>query len=138
MDRDLMQARDILCAGGCTCVLCGDGTVYKSSLRGVAPLLELLDSGVDYSGFCAGDKVVGKAAAFLYCLLGVSAVYAPVISRAALGVLADHGIRVDYGVCAEAIFNRKGDGLCPMETATGDISDPHQALAAIRKTLAAL
>ncbi len=138
MDRDLMQARDILCAGGCTCVLCRDGAVYTSRLRGVAPLLELLDSGVDYSGFCAGDKVVGKAAAFLYCLLGVSAVYAPVISRGALSVLRSHGIRVEYGLCAEAIFNRKRDGLCPMEAATGDISDPHLALAAIRNTLAAL
>ena len=90
---------------------------------------------MDFSGYSAADKVVGKATAFLYCLLGVTAVYTPVISQAALQVLTQHGIATEYDLCVPAIFNHRKDGFCPMETATRDISDPKQALCAIRSTL---
>ena len=39
---------------------------------------------------------------------------------------------------AEHIVNRRGDGLCPMEIAASGITDPTEALAAVRKTVAAL
>ena len=135
MKEDCLQARSVLEAEGCTCVFYKQGVVYKSFDRGIRPLLELLDSGQDLSGFCAADKVVGKAAALLYCLLQVQSVYAPVISRPALEVLQNHGIRVYYQVCTAAIQNPAGNGLCPMETATREISDPRLAPARIRKAL---
>lgn len=135
MTKDCLQARAILEAEGCTCVLCGQARIYKRFDRGIRPLLTFLDEGPTVSGFCAADKVVGKAAALLYCLLQVQEVYAPVISRPALEVLECHGIRVYYQVCAPAIQNRAGNGLCPMETATQAISDPRLAPARIREAL---
>ena len=138
MTGDCLQARTILEAEGCTCVFYKQGAVYKSFDRGIRPLLALLDSGQELSGFCAADKVVGKAAALLYCLLRVQEVYAPVISKPALEVLENHGIRVSYQVCTPAIQNRAGNGLCPMETATLCCTTPQQALGAIRTALAAL
>ena len=71
MNVDLNMAQSILEQDGCTCVLCNGETVYKSHRRGVAPLMGWLESGTDLKGFSAADKVVGKATAFLYCLLGV-------------------------------------------------------------------
>ena len=135
MTGDCLQARTILEAEGCTCVFYKQGAVYKSFDRGIRPLLALLDSGQELSGFCAADKVVGKAAALLYCLLRVQEVYAPVISKPALEVLENHGIRVSYQVCTPAIQNRAGNGLCPMETATQAVSDPRLAPARIREAL---
>ena len=138
MHTDLEKARAILSRGEYTCVLCRDGRTFESTQRGVQPLLAFLDSGADFRGFCAADKVVGKATAFLYCLLGVKAVYAPVISTSALQVLRSHGIEAVYEVETEAILNHRKDGFCPMETATKAISDPAEALTAIRRTLETL
>lgn len=135
MQQNLAKAKKIFQDTGATCVLCRGGSRCESQLRGVLPLVELLDTGMDFSGFAAADKVVGKATAFMYCLLGVTAVYTPVISKAGLAVLEAHGIYVQYDTCVEAIFNRRKDGFCPMETATKHIDDPEKALEAIRKTL---
>ena len=135
MNADLAKAKKILLTTGATCVLCRGGSRIESDMRGVMPLMELLDLGMDFSGYSAADKVIGKATAFLYCLLEVKAVYTPVISEAALAVLREHGIEAVYDQCVPAILNRRKDGFCPMETATKNISDPEQALVAVRRTL---
>ena len=135
MHEDLLKACEILRSESCTCVLCKFQTVYKSRLRGVAPLLQLLQEGSDFSGFSAADRVVGKAAAFLYCLLGVERVAAGVISHGALQVLQEHSVEVRYNVLTDRIMNRNRDGFCPMETAVSSTTDPQEALLCIRSTL---
>ncbi len=135
MNEDLNKASKILTQEGCTCVLCKDAVVYKSHTRGVAPLLKFLDDGVDLKGFSAADKVVGKAPAFLYCLMGVSGVSARVMTRCALQILGDHGIEARYETLCDGILNRKKDGFCPMEMATREIWEPEEALHAIREAL---
>lgn len=131
--KDLNQAKALLEMGNYTCVLCKDDRIHHSTHRGVRPLLELLDT--DVSGFCAADKVVGKATALLYCLLKVKAVHAQVISQAALQVLQSHGIAITWDRQVDYIRNRTGDGRCPMEEATEGIDDPQEALIAIQKKL---
>ena len=133
-----MTARELLAQGGYTVVLCRDGVTYTDTRRGVAPLLALLDSATDVAGFAAADKVVGKAAAFLYLRLGVAAVHATVISAPAYDLLTASGVSVTYDTLVPAIRNRAGDGFCPMETVTLPLTDPAEAEAAIRKRLAEL
>jgi hypothetical protein len=82
-------------------------------------------------GYSAADKVVGRATAFLYVLLGVSDLYAAVVSRPALDVLISHGISVEYGKCVDNIINRSGDGICPFESAVMNITTPDAAYTAI-------
>ena len=138
MTADLNKARQLLASEGYTCVLCCEEQRYTSTRRGVAPLLQWLDEGTPLEGFSAADKVVGKAAALLYCLLKVKELYAAVISRSALEALNKGGIPVYYDTLTEGIINRAGTGPCPMEAATKEISDPALAPAAIRKALEAL
>ena len=114
------------------------GEVYTSTERGVKPLLLLIESCGTLGGAIAADKVVGKAAAFLYLKLEVSEIYADVISTHALALLRENGVKVSFGEEALAIRNRRGDGFCPMETAVMDISEVDAALTAIRQTLARL
>lgn len=135
MDRELEKAKKYLDDRDCTCVLCHGAAVICSHRRGVAPLLEILENGTDVRGFFAADKVVGQATAFLYCLLGVRAVYARVISLPAMEVLEKHGIAVTGDTLVEGIRNRDNTGPCPMEAATRDITDPKTALTAIKSTL---
>lgn len=136
--EQLRKAKEILDAQDLTCVLCGDSATYTSCRRGAAPLLAWLDAGTDVRCFSAADRVVGKATAFLYCLLGVKAVYARVMSKPALEVLTQAGICAQYDTLVDGIQNRSKTGPCPLEHATREITDAHAALAAIRATLEAL
>ncbi len=130
--RDLSQAKTELLSGGYTCVIRRGQAQFTSQARGVRPLVGWYAAGQDFSGFCAADKVVGKATAFLYVLLGVRSVYALVISRSALDTLKNAGIHAEYDTLVENIINRAGDGICPFEQAVLDIAQPQLAYRAIR------
>lgn len=135
MKTDLLRAKSELQDSNYTCVLCKEDELYSSAERGVKPLLAFLQGGTDFTGFSAADKVVGKAAAFLYVLLGVQAVYAPVMSRPAVQVLTQYGISAFYDEQPDTIRNRRNTGFCPMETAVWEIDSPQDALQAITQTM---
>lgn len=136
MKQDTQQALATLDGGSFTCVVCKGDIRFSATERGVKPLLNWLDSGTNLRGFCAADKVVGRATAFLYVLLGVSEVYAHVMSRPAMEVLEQQGISAQAGTVVSGIINRKGTGPCPFEAAVMGISEPEEALAAIRAQMA--
>lgn len=130
--KDLLKAKDLLSGGQYTCVLCKGDTVRTATERGVKPLVRWLTEHADLHGFYAADKVVGRATAYLYCLLGVKAVYAHVMSQPAAQVLEENGIEAAWGTLTENIINRQGTGICPFEAAVLDIHDPQTAFTAIR------
>lgn len=136
MTPDLINAHNLLDTGNYTCVLCRDDTTYTATDRGVAPLLNWVNAELDLHGFSAADRVVGRATAFLYVLLGVKEVYATVMSKPAADVLTAQGISASWGTLVDGIINRRGDGPCPFEAAVMDLSDPQQALDAIRNKMA--
>ena len=135
MNSDLEKAKEILNASSYTCVLVKGSEIHTSTKRGVSPLLEWLDSEKNFEGFSAADKVVGKAAAHLYLLLGIKVLYANVISSRALELLLANGVEVYYGEMAEWIKNRSNTGFCPMELCVADIDNAEDALAAIKNKL---
>ena len=126
------KAIDLLQSGGYTCVLCREDTVYTTTERGVKPLVRWLTEETNLQGFSAADKVVGKATAYLYCLLDVKAVHSQVMSGAAARVLEENGIAASQDLLVENIINRQGTGICPFEEAVWEIHDPKNALTAIR------
>ncbi len=132
----LKKAREMLSCGAYTCVLVGEGEIYTSTLRGVKPLAAWYSCGKCFSDFSAADKVVGRATAFLYILLGVRELYAAVISAPALTLLSEHGISVEYGTLTENIINRAGDGICPFEAAVLGTRDKFTAYNAILEKMA--
>ena len=135
MGKDMTKAKAVLEEQNCTCVLCREDRIYTSTRRGVAPLLGWLDAGTDLTGFSAADRVVGKATAYLYCLLGVKEVYARVMSKPAVEVLRRYNIPAGYDTLVEGIENRQKAGPCPMEYATRNCTTPAEALAAVREAL---
>ena len=130
-DRDLQQAKAVLTSRDYTCVLCRGGEIRTANFRGVKPLVSWLESGEDFSGYSAADKVVGRATAYLYQLLGVKSVYAQVMSESALAVLDRAGITASFEKLVPNIINRRGDGICPFEEAVLGIHTPEEAKAAI-------
>lgn len=133
MNDSLRKARSLLDSGDYTCVVCREDTVYTTTARGVGPLLTWLDSGTDLAGFSAADRVVGRGAAFLYCLLNVKEVYARIMSKPAAEVLEAYGIAAYADTLVDGIINRTGTGICPFEAAVLDIHNAQDALIAIRK-----
>ena len=136
--RDLKAAKELLQGGAYTCVLCKDGVSASTTLRGVMPLIRWLQEGETPRDFAAADKVVGKATAFLYCLLGAKAVYASVMSRPAIEVLRQHGIYTECDRQVENIINRAGDGICPFEEAVLHMVEPEAAYQAILAKMEAM
>lgn len=132
---NLEYAKKILADGGYTCCAYNGEQLYVSKSRGVAPLLEMIDSGNSLEGFCAADRVVGAAAAFLYVILKVERVHSGVISTHALKVFERYGIECCWDELTEAIINRQGTGLCPMESSVMGIEDPYEAETAVRRKL---
>lgn len=133
---DLSTAKKLLGSGMYTCVLCKGDAVLTAVERGVKPLVRWLTEGTDLRGFSATDKVVGKATAYLYCLLEVKEVHALVMSAAAAQVLEENGITATQERLVENIINRQGTGICPFEAAVWNIADPHDALIAVREKMA--
>ena len=129
------RIKEQLFEGDYTCVIAKDDNTFTSKARGVKPLLDLLDAGTDLRDAIAADKVIGKAAAFLYVLLGVSFVYAGVISKPALGVFEKYGIECEFDTLVDAIENRTKTGFCPMETTVWNIEEPEGVPELLKETL---
>lgn len=138
MSELVAVARQKLFDGGYTCVILTDDGEYTSFERGVKPLIECLESERSFEGAVAADKCVGAGAAHLYVLLGVSAVWANIISASALEVLETAGIKAYYEKCVPYIINRKGDGVCPIESAVKDAKSSAEAYDLIIDALARL
>ena len=94
MNKDLEIAKNVLRENEFTCVLEKDDHVFTSTKRGVAPLLDWIEQGLDLNGFSAADKVVGRGAAMLYILMGIQSLYAGVLSKEAEDALKQAGIEV--------------------------------------------
>ena len=129
---DIEKAKEKIINGGYSCVLCRGSAVFASKERGIKPLVEFCRSGEKLSGFSAADKIVGRAAAFLYAFMGVKTVHACVLSRGGEQVLKAYSINYSYDILCDEIINRKGTDVCPMEKAVRDIdnySDAYEVLA---------
>lgn len=138
MSKLIDYSKKLLVSGGYTCVLYNGESEIVSSERGVSFLLGLYNSGKNYSGYVSADKVVGKGAALLYVLLGIKKLHAIIISESALDVLQTNGVLCTYDTLVPHIINRRGDGICPIEYATRDITDAKDAPNVIEYTLEAL
>ena len=56
---------------GHTICLCKDGKLLTSNKRGISPMMDFIEEGRDVTGYSVADKIVGKAAAFLFVLAGL-------------------------------------------------------------------
>lgn len=136
--RDILHARNIFETGEYSCVLFKSGTAYTSTLKGITPLVNWLNEGVDIQGFSAADKIVGKAAAMLFILGKIREIYAPVMSESALHLFNKNGIYASCNSLVPMIINRAGTGQCPMESAVAEVDDPAEALQVLNRTLTKL
>jgi hypothetical protein len=144
LDQELRPALEravkILEEESLPCVfLRGGEIVQRGAGTGVAPLIAALEEDSEIiRGTVLVDRIIGKAAAMLAVLGGVSGVYGMTMSAAARDYLAQREIPASCGTLTERIINRAGTGLCPMEQAVLELEDPASALPTLKATLARL
>ena len=130
---DLALAKSRL-NGHTLCLVKGESCI-TSDKNGIAPMMDLLETGVDVSGYCAADLVVGKASAMLFVKGRVKEVFAKTLSLSGKCILEAHGIKYEYETLAEKIINRAGTDICPMEKALQDTSDIEEGYLILKNKL---
>lgn len=109
----------------CSCVIDNGTDLRTFHRKGIMDLFITLKNEPQLlNGASVAEKVVGKAAAALLRLGGVSRVYADVISTPAIDMLKEYGIAVEYGTETARIMNRDGTDTCPMELISGNETSP--------------
>lgn len=118
-----------------TCILIKDDECYIDQQRGIRPMLDFINQGIDLKGFSVADKIVGKAVSMLFVYAGIKHVYAEVISSAAIEVLEKYHISYQYKIKTNIIINRQGNDICPMEKAVSLIDDINQAYLVLQEKI---
>lgn len=131
----IRSAINLISEGTASCVVIKENTIVKTECdRGIGPILRLYESGVLKNAFVV-DKIIGKAAAMVLTRAGVKGCYGMTMSAAALQWLKKHNIAAEYETCVEAIINRTGDGICPMEQTVKETEDAEEAIVLLKKKL---
>ncbi len=126
---DLDLARALLIAEkDATLVAVRGDDIHVCRERGVKPLLKMIKSGCNLRGYAVADKVVGKAPALLYAVLGPDAVFSPVMSWTGRAVLLASGIATSYDTLVRHIQNRAKSGQCPMDSSVEGVWEPYEAV----------
>lgn len=108
--------------------------VAERTGRGIAPLMSLYDAGL-LKGALVVDKVVGRAAAAICIAGGARRVYAKLMSAAAERMLAAAGVGCGAVETSVSILNREHTGICPMDRAVNDFSEPTEMVDILRKAM---
>lgn len=135
IQTDIDRSKELLYASQYTCAICKDDITFVSKMRGVAFLMDLYGKGTRLDAFSAADKVIGKATAMLMVLMGIKVAHAILISIPAAEVFDQYGIVYTYDKMVPHIINREKTGVCPMELAVKEITDPSLAPKAIERAL---
>lgn len=122
--------------GGYTFVLYHNGEWVTSEKKGIAPIIELLTEKKELlQGAYVADKVIGRAAALLLTLGGISYLHAEVMSEHAMEIIDESSMECEYHTLVPYIINRAGDGMCPMEDAVLEVTDPLSAYALLMEKI---
>lgn len=118
----------------CSCVVRKGDTIRIFRGKGVSDLLRLLKEEPQFTaGASIADKVVGKGAAALMVLCRFGEVYAEVLSTPARRLLDEASIRYTSLKEVPNIVNRRGDGICPVESLCADCTTAGECLPRIEE-----
>lgn len=122
---NLEKVKNILLEKNASLVVCyknGDiKEYYQDRIKDIKAIL-MQDKNLLKDAIIA-DKVIGKVAASILTVAGVKEIYADVISKFAIPVLEENGIKYEYNKKVEYIKNKDNTGMCPMENKYKDQTD---------------
>lgn len=138
--NDIKKAQLLMQISDVSLVVIKDGAVlHKRTGKGIAPFIDLIEStSTDFSDCVIGDRLLGRASAFLCRYVNAAGVYAVTGTKKALAVLMVGGVmaRVDHFI--DYISNQSQDGLCPFERVVSSTESTVEAYELIKNKLAEL
>lgn len=135
----MIQSLINLLKNGHHAIVIDNGTITTYDAKGIATLLQMVNQDTSpLKGATVVDKVVGKAAAALMILGGVTRLHALLISEGALSLLSATDIKVSYEQQVPYIINRMQTGWCPMEQACQHSLTPEDCLKQIKNKISQL
>ena len=130
----MIQSLINLLKNGHHAIVIDNGTITTYDTKGIATLLQMVNQDTSpLKGATVVDKVVGKAAAALMILGGVTRLPALLIS-----LLSTTDIIVSYEQQVPYIINRMQTGWCPMEQACQHSLTPEDCLKQIKNKISQL
>jgi len=138
--RDMKKARLLLHMSDVSLVVIKEGEIlHQRKGNGVAPFIDLIEStDADFSECVVGDRLLGRASAFLCRYVNASGAFALKGTKKALAVLMVGGVLGQIDEFIPQVSNRSQDGLCPFERAVTNVESPSQAYVLIKEKLAEL
>ena len=95
---------------------------------GVRPILETIEELKDeMQDAIVGDRILGKASAFMLRYSHVKGVYSPQATKTAIALLIMGAIPCQVDELIPFIQNRSKDGMCPFEKMLKDVDSPEDA-----------
>jgi len=103
--------------------------VFSSSQEKLSPLVQAIEEvGLErLEGCVVADRIIGRAAALLMCLMRAREAHALVMSKEALRALERHGIAARAGELVERIMAPDGRAPCPFERLVEGVEEPEEA-----------
>ncbi len=135
-DSDIQIAKKLFYTKGCSLVLCKDEKTECFADGGIELLIKLVESGKNYSSYSVCDRIVGRAAAFLYVLMGIKEVHAKVMGRLAIQILDRAQILYSADQFVDFIKDLKDVELNEVEDAVVRSGSPKVAFQDIKNVLA--
>ncbi len=138
--KDIQKAQVLLKLSESSLVVIKQGEIiHKRKGEGIAPFIDLIETtDADFSDCVIGDRLLGRASAFLCRYVNAAGVYAEKGTKKALALLMVGGILGQVVTFIPHISNQSQDGLCPFERAVASIESPDEAYTIIKETLARL
>lgn len=116
-------------------VIAGEGKIITSKEKGLSPVIDLIESGDDFSEYAVCDKITGRAAAFLYVLLGIEAVHAKKMAKLAVQILDRAEIEYSYDEMIETVLDEDMKEIDPVELSVLRSGSAVQAINDIKAVL---
>ncbi len=132
--NDLEKAKEIFEKENCTLVLVKGESIIKSKEHGLSKLVELIDKDEDLTDYSVCDNVCGRAASFLYVLLGVKEVYANTMAKLSIQILDRAEIKYSANAFVETLLDSENK-TDKMELAVLRSGTPLKAFEDIKKEL---
>ena len=102
---DIEKAKEIFNSGDYSFVLVKGEDIIKETQKGLGPLVKLAEGEKDFTDYSICDRITGRAASFLYVLLGLKEVYAVKMAKLAVQILDRAEIKFGAGGFVETVLD---------------------------------
>jgi len=135
--NDINLARKTLSSEDYSIVVISGGKILTHEKGdGVKPFMKTINElGNNLDGKVIGDRILGKASAFLCRYSKLKGVYSPQATKTAIAILITGGIICQADEVIPFIKNRNGDGLCPFEKMLQNVESPDEAYKILKENV---